>query len=91
MCSGTDRTGAAGVSGGELRCVAEEAEKQARASVERAEESLAHNNAANALAHDEYDDQIFEGVLEKGKQPGIMKLSEQEEREDGNVSLFSLP
>ena len=27
-----------------------------------------------ALAHDEYDDQIFEGVLEKAKQPGIMKL-----------------
>ena len=60
--------------------VKEEAEKQARASVERVEESLAHNNAANTLAHDEYDDQIFEGVLEKAKQPGIMKLSEQEEK-----------
>ena len=32
------------------------------------------------MAHDEYDDQIFEGVLEKAKQPGIMKLSEQEEK-----------
>ena len=58
-----------------------EAESRAREAMEVAEESIAHENAANALIHDDYDDRVFSEVIEKAKQPGIMEIEMDEATE----------
>ncbi len=58
-----------------------EAESRAREAMETAEESIAHENAANALTHDDYDDRVFSEVIEKAKQPGIMEIEMDEATE----------
>ena len=58
-----------------------EAESRASEAMEVAEESIAHENAANALIHDDYDDRVFSEVIEKAKQPGIMEIEMDEATE----------
>ena len=59
----------------------EYAESRAIEAAAVADESVAHENAANAISYDDYDNKIYEEVIEKAKQPGIMEIEMDEATE----------